>query len=1578
MSKHSSTEVILQGQSNWELWFFVVKRIAEAGDVWEYINPDQPPHHLQKPEKPTRPVPTINDDGTTIEPTDRALAQYNQDNTAYYSEVKEYRRLRDKVGQVEAYITKTIQQDLLYHIKDKATIHDQLKALQGLFSPTTADKEYQVQKDYSAAKILHARRSNIEDWCNEFLIAYNRAKQLDLPEVYGFRPHKDLVRAIKQIDAAYAATVSLEIFKAEETWNSDRSIPITHQFLLPTILADFLRYYRTTYSRKANIHGGVFGAATLNGQQSQYSRKRSRDDGTPTKPCLCGDNHFWGQCPYIDKALRSRGFVEDPEKAKKITDFEARDPQGILNKIREKNRRFKKHKARDTSNKQHMSASDSIEIDAGDPVINQSPHEAYAVFSSAFNNQIASQSFPLLHSWTLDPATDIHICNNPAEFQWKAPAADDDLVLAGGTETRIEAWGEVKIPLSTPSGIKTTTLKQVALIPSFFTSLVSLSRLYSSNIHFDSGRNILYRRTRDVQEPIASLTKLGGHWLVVHRTQPPPPIQPTQPAAFATNQRRPQISALPLKPRVLTKPQLHVLLGHAGSDAIDHLASNVQGIQLSQSIITTPTTIECEECAQNKAHQIISRRIGHEIGASRPFETVAIDLIKLDTIGYNGHRHVFHGFDLCTKLNLVYTIPKRDKATLLEVLTRLDRAIKREFNTTVTFLIADDERGYGLTDDSARAYCAQEGIRLQIRAPYVEEQNGAAERSGKSLIERARCLMVTANLPLALAPEAYITAAYLLNRTPTRSIQWKTPFEIAYHKKPSIAHLKLFGCRAYALRTQIPRGDKLTPRALIGYLVGYDASNIYRIWLPKARSKAHQGKVIRTRDVTFKEDLFYKPDNDSDPLLPREQLTNIIRTIHMPPLQDLEDSSEEEYEQEGETSIAPSNQATQPAESNSKPHEPHGTTSGPLPTPSPTASPTALPTATPDDRSTTLGRSPTPDFQPSTQASRKRKRRDDEDTNAAQNRELIDSNLRQSHILPEGSKRARKPSYKSSSFFVRKYWSTFVAASITAPKTRFHHSSLPPEPRFYQDVMKLPAVHKQGFIAAMQRELSDVKRKDTYRTIAWKDFNAQDNEVLPIIWVFKYKPDDEGYLRKYKARVCVRGDLQATAEDTYAATLAARVFRALMAIAAYFNLEIRQYDAVNAFINAPLETPVYCYPPEGFADSDHLWELRRALYGLKTSPLLWYKEITKTLKELGLHEVKEAPCLWKSDKLIVFFYVDDIVILARPAHMATLDDFERRLLRRYEIRPLGDLSTFCGIQTHRDRSTGSIWLSQQAYIDKLATKYPAPKPLTRPPATPLPLEELLPSDQPSNDANIHRYAQLVGSIGYVATATRPDVSKAHSKLAEFLTNPSQQHINAAYQALEYLYSTKDRALHYDASISTDTAHIEDYEEPDFFGATDASYADHKATRKSSQGYIFFLFGGPIDWKATLQRCVTKSTTEAELVAASSAGTELLWWWRLFKDIEFDPDNKQILYCDNQQTIRLVTAASPRLKTSLRHVDIHHHWLRQEAQSNNVNLTYMPTSIQPADGLTKLLPRQRHENWVKLLHFNTFPTTSSTQ
>ena len=86
---------------------------------------------------------------------------------------------------------------------------------------------------------------------------------------------------------------------------------------------------------------------------------------------------------------------------------------------------------------------------------------------------------------------------------------------------------------------------------------------------------------------------------------------------------------------------------------------------------------------------------------------------------------------------------------------------------------------------------------------------------------------------------------------------------------------------------------------------------------------------------------------------------------------------------------------------------------------------------------------------------------------------------------------------------------------------------------------------------------------------------------------------------KYKARLCVRGDLQPpTAQNTYAATLAAHTFRALMAIAAAFDLEIWHLNAVNAFTNSSLDETVYCIYLLRFEVKEWYLYLLHALYSL--------------------------------------------------------------------------------------------------------------------------------------------------------------------------------------------------------------------------------------------------------------------------------------------------------------------------------------------------------------------------------------------
>jgi hypothetical protein len=119
----------------------------------------------------------------------------------------------------------------------------------------------------------------------------------------------------------------------------------------------------------------------------------------------------------------------------------------------------------------------------------------------------------------------------------------------------------------------------------------------------------------------------------------------------------------------------------------------------------------------------------------------------------------------------------------------------------------------------------------------------------------------------------------------------------------------------------------------------------------------------------------------------------------------------------------------------------------------------------------------------------------------------------------------------------------------------------------------------------------------------------------------------------------------------------------------------------------------------------------------------------------------------------------------------------------------------------------------------------------------------------------------VGSLLYATTITRPDAARAANKLSEFLINPSARHQEAVDRAILYLYGTSNLAIEYSASSDQSAITC----------ASDAAFADDPATRYSTEGYLFKLFNGPIDWRSTKQKTVTTSSTEAELLALSVKG-----------------------------------------------------------------------------------------------------------
>jgi Reverse transcriptase (RNA-dependent DNA polymerase) len=146
-------------------------------------------------------------------------------------------------------------------------------------------------------------------------------------------------------------------------------------------------------------------------------------------------------------------------------------------------------------------------------------------------------------------------------------------------------------------------------------------------------------------------------------------------------------------------------------------------------------------------------------------------------------------------------------------------------------------------------------------------------------------------------------------------------------------------------------------------------------------------------------------------------------------------------------------------------------------------------------------------------------------------------------------------------------------------------------------------------------EIEQLRQKGTFILVPRPQ---GDTQVLPLKWVFTHKLDPAGYLLRYKARICVRGDLQRDpGDDLYAATGAYRTLRILFAIMAAFGLICHSANVTNAYANAAINGDVFVEFPPGFAEPDKAWKLNRALYSLRISPKLWFEELTSYLKSLG-------------------------------------------------------------------------------------------------------------------------------------------------------------------------------------------------------------------------------------------------------------------------------------------------------------------------------------------------------------------------
>ncbi|KAL0849649.1 hypothetical protein ABMA28_013903 [Loxostege sticticalis] len=243
-----------------------------------------------------------------------------------------------------------------------------------------------------------------------------------------------------------------------------------------------------------------------------------------------------------------------------------------------------------------------------------------------------------------------------------------------------------------------------------------------------------------------------------------------------------------------------------------------------------------------------------------------------------GARYFVTFIDDFTRKVFVYLLT--NKSDVFNKFKEFKAYAENQLSTTIKILRTDNGREY-LSNDF-QTFLKKSGIIHQTSVPYTPQQNGLAERMNRTLLERARCMIINASLQKQFWGEAVTTAAYITNRCPTRSLAYSTPEEMWTGKALNISHMRIFGSEAMV---HIPKEKtkKWDSKASKMIFVGYsEESKGYRLLDPKTK------KVVISRDVTFLENTIKR---DFAPVPLTESSTNQNTNERDSTCSDMENSS---------------------------------------------------------------------------------------------------------------------------------------------------------------------------------------------------------------------------------------------------------------------------------------------------------------------------------------------------------------------------------------------------------------------------------------------------------------------------------------------------------------------------------------------------------------------------------------------------------------------------------------------------------------------------------------------------------------
>lgn len=512
------------------------------------------------------------------------------------------------------------------------------------------------------------------------------------------------------------------------------------------------------------------------------------------------------------------------------------------------------------------------------------------------------------------------------------------------------------------------------------------------------------------------------------------------------------------------------------------------------------------------------------------------------------------------------------------------------------------------------------------------------------------------------------------------------------------------------------------------------------------------------------------------------------------------------------------------------------------------------------------------------------------------------------------------------------------------------------EPQTYEDAMRSP--NQKHWDAAIKKELDSLEINGTW-VIAER---PKGRKTVKNKWVFKVKRNANGSIERYKARLVAKGFTQEKGidyDETFSPVISAMSLRLLLAYAVENDYIVEQLDVDTAFLIPKLTEEIYMELPEGYhiAEQDRVLKLKKSIYGLKQSSRNWNEHLVKTLVNGKFKQSTTDACvLFKEEedksRTYVTVYVDDLLIMGQKKE--AVENAKKLLREAYSIKELGNVNWILGIKIRREKT--AMTLDQELMANTVLRKFGMEN--CNPSKVPIPNGLELKSRENEKQFDLEKYRSAVGSLMYLATMTRPDLTYAVSLVARHMHNPTEKHWNAIKGILRYIRGTTTLGLKFEKSGTKDFK-LEVYSDADFGGDCE--------TRRSTSGTLVLFNKNTITWSSKRQNGVTMSTAEAEYVAASISMKHGMELSHLIDEIIIGKVDK-IIRVDNQAAIKLMTNEKSQKRT--KHIDIKYHYAREKIQNGDMNVLHVASGEMLADLLTKAMPAPQFiklRNDIGLVH-----------